>query len=257
MANFRVDQAWGSGQIMGAIHDVSGQYYNTGAGIPCPGNNLTCDGNPSNKIGWAVGIGGKFNTPMVGVGDYFQFQVNYAQGASGYPNAFNAFYSIYDGGAGGKYGFGVMNDSVYGQGGDIELTTSWGVNAAFEHHWNPHWQTSIYGAYVATNFGDTANDALCDGRRRPGACWALTVMVLRQMAATTTGRCGPLAPGRNGTSTARPILVSTLCTQTSNRLSNGVHRNVAAGGNQPAALRSISDQSALMGQFRVHRNFYP
>ena len=33
--------------------------------------------------------------------------------------------------------------------------------------------------------------------------------------------------------------------------------NVAAGGNQPAALRSISDQSALMGQFRVHRNFYP
>jgi hypothetical protein len=32
---------------------------------------------------------------------------------------------------------------------------------------------------------------------------------------------------------------------------------VAAGGNQPAALRNLSDQSAFMAQFRVHRNFYP
>jgi hypothetical protein len=33
--------------------------------------------------------------------------------------------------------------------------------------------------------------------------------------------------------------------------------NVAAAGNQPQALRSLSDQSAFVGQFRVHRNFYP
>ena len=28
-------------------------------------------------------------------------------------------------------------------------------------------------------------------------------------------------------------------------------------GQQPVALRTISDQSAFMAQFRVHRNFYP
>ena len=39
--------------------------------------------------------------------------------------------------------------------------------------------------------------------------------------------------------------------------SNGVAVNVAAAGNQPQAFRSLSDQSAFVGQFRVHRNFYP
>ena len=28
-------------------------------------------------------------------------------------------------------------------------------------------------------------------------------------------------------------------------------------GTQPSALRTFSDQSAFIGQFRVHRNFYP
>ena len=46
-----------------------------------------------------------------------------------------------------------------------QLTTSWGVNAAFEHHWNPHWQTSVYGGYVATSYNAAANATLLRGRR--------------------------------------------------------------------------------------------
>jgi porin-like protein len=254
VANFRVDQAWGSAQIMGAIHDVSGQYYNTGAGIPCPANNLTCDGNPSNKIGWALGVGGKINTPMTGVGDYFQFQVNYSQGAMGYPNASSLMYSIYNGGAGGSYGFGIMSDSVYAQGGDLNLTTSWGVNAAFEHHWSPHWQTSVYGAYVATNYNDAANAQLCLG----------------ESSATMLGAAMTVANGCNnnwavwdiGSRTQWNIDSQTyigvdVVYTTLKSASNGVAVNVAAAGNQPQALRSLSDQSAFVGQFRVHRNFYP
>src|SRR5262249_44300024 len=43
IGNVRVDQAWGSAQIMGAMHDASGSYYGT--------TNTT--GHPNNAFGWA------------------------------------------------------------------------------------------------------------------------------------------------------------------------------------------------------------
>src|SRR5262245_39739794 len=100
VSNWRVDQAWGSAQIMAAAHDVSGAYYASAnaAGSACAGGlagfspllggtpagvltgSETC-GHPADKVGWAVGGGAKFNAYG---GDYFQFQVNYTQGASRY-----------------------------------------------------------------------------------------------------------------------------------------------------------------------------
>ena len=52
-------------------------------------------------------------------------------------------------------------DAVYGGqlGGtgtsatDLELTTAWNVNAAYEHFWNPRWRTSLYGGYAAVSYG--------------------------------------------------------------------------------------------------------
>ena len=41
-------------------------------------------GHPSDADGWAVGAGLKLNAPMIGQGDYFQTQVNYTEGATGY-----------------------------------------------------------------------------------------------------------------------------------------------------------------------------
>src|SRR5262249_59348918 len=99
VTNWRVDQAWGSAQIMGAAHDVSGAYYAAttavAAGSACATatsgifggtaagtltGSETC-GHPADKVGWAAGIGAKFNAYG---GDYFQFQVNYTQGAARY-----------------------------------------------------------------------------------------------------------------------------------------------------------------------------
>src|ERR1019366_7054267 len=82
VANLRIDQAWGSAQIMGAIHDASAQYYSTTAT-----NASTLFGHPDNAIGWAIGAGLKLNAPMIGQGDYLQMQVNYSEGASGYVDA--------------------------------------------------------------------------------------------------------------------------------------------------------------------------
>ena len=89
---------------MGAVHDASGNYYGT----------TTNTGNPANEVGWAVGGGAKILTPSIGAGDYFQFEVNYSEGASGYVNNGAVTYMQINGGAGGNFGFGLMSDSVYG-----------------------------------------------------------------------------------------------------------------------------------------------
>jgi hypothetical protein len=155
VGNLRVDQAWGSAQIMGALHEVNAQYY---------GANAIGAGGPDDKWGFAVGGGIKLNAPMIGRGDYLQAQVNYTQGATRYavytPN-FNYGYA-----EGQDEAFGVLSDAVYGgtgaaNGTDLNLTTAWGVDAAYEHFWSPSWKTSVYGGYTAVSYGSQANNLLC------------------------------------------------------------------------------------------------
>ena len=156
IANLRVDQAWGSAQIMGALHEVNATYYGL-----VPGS-----GGPGDKWGYAVGAGVKLNAPMIGPGDYFQAQVNFAEGASRYvfmtPNS-NWGYV-----AGNQAAYGVLSDAVYGSTAGttagatgLELTKAWGFNAAYEHFWNPAWRTSAYGGYAAVRYNDRANAMLC------------------------------------------------------------------------------------------------
>jgi hypothetical protein len=163
VANLRVDQAWGSAQIMGALHQVNATYYGPGAGTN------RNSGHPDDELGWVIGAGIKLNAPMIGQGDYFQAQVNYAQGATRYvfmtPNTNWGKIDL------PSSSFGVVSDAVYnGQLGgtlgntatDLELTTAWGVNAAYEHFWNPRWRTSLYGGYAAISYNGNATAILCN-----------------------------------------------------------------------------------------------
>ncbi|MCW5686715.1 MAG: porin [Pseudolabrys sp.] len=157
VANLRIDQAWGSAQIMGAMHQVNGLYY----GGAAPGT-----GHPGDKWGYAVGAGIKLNAPMIGAGDYFQAQINYAEGASRY--VFATPNSNWFKGDGANGAFGILSDGVYGGAvgagaTGVELTKTWGFNAAYEHFWNPAWKTSVYGGYAAVRYNGTANNMLCGG----------------------------------------------------------------------------------------------
>ena len=42
-----------------------------------------------------------------------------------------------------------------------ELTTGWSVTGGYEHHWNPAWKTSLYGAYGSVNYSDCGQRAYC------------------------------------------------------------------------------------------------
>ena len=74
VGNLRVDQAWGSAQVMGALHEVNAGYYGA----------LPASGHPGNAWGWVVGAGLKINTPFISPGDYFVGEVNYTEGATKY-----------------------------------------------------------------------------------------------------------------------------------------------------------------------------
>jgi len=202
VANLRVDQAWGSFQIMGAVHDVSGAYFAaTNANGTCAtlafGGTLTGDlacGRPDDELGFAVGAGGIFKIPMpTGLTDIASFQVNYTEGASRYawftqpaagsPNFFGntgfAACPPVPAVAGiaptclGSLGVGFVTDGVFanpgalaGYDGSVERTKVWGVNAAWDHLWTPNLKTSVYGAFIHVDYGSTATAlmqvALCN-----------------------------------------------------------------------------------------------
>src|SRR5215467_172284 len=68
VGNIRLDQTWGSAQIMGAAHEVNANYYGSIS------NGLSETGHPGDRWGWAVGVGLRLNFPFVAQGDYFQMQ---------------------------------------------------------------------------------------------------------------------------------------------------------------------------------------
>jgi len=157
VGNLRVDQTWGSAQVMAAAHEVNPVYY---------GGSVPLTGHPGDQWGWVVGGGIKINTPFISPGDYFVTEVNYTQGATKYlwNSSSNVGANI---GTGGTIGWGVGSDCVAGgtlAGGTATgcfLTTAWEVDAAYEHYWTPQWHQSLVGAFLEHDYGSSANAILC------------------------------------------------------------------------------------------------
>jgi hypothetical protein len=171
VGNIRLDQTWGSAQVMAAAHELNPTYYSSnsaGTADATPGA-----GHPSDQWGYAVGAGLRLNFPMIAQGDFFQSQVNYTHGALRYlfftPN------TNWGKTEGANQTFGVLSDCVYGGLGNAaagpatlttgcQLTTAWGFNASFEHYWTPAVHESLFGGYYAVNYNQgtgSANSMLC------------------------------------------------------------------------------------------------
>jgi len=162
VGNLRVDQTWGSAQVMAVAHNVNAPYY-ASATVPF-------SGGPSQAWGFVVGAGLRLNFPMVAQGDYFQSQVNYTQGAPRYVETSNGDPSVGNEN-GNSVALGLMSDCVYGSitvagapstfGTGCNLTTAWGVNVGYEHYWTPQFHESFVGAYNAISYNAQANNSLC------------------------------------------------------------------------------------------------
>ncbi len=209
VGNLRIDQAWGSAQIMGAIHEVRGLTF-------------------GEAVGWAVGGGLKLNLPW-GKGDNIAFQATYGKGAVNY--AFNGVpagtFFVSENGT----DFAFANDfDAVGTGTDLELTEAWSIGAGAVHHWNPQWQTSLYGGYGEINYNDAATSVL-NGGGTGDPDWNFA-----QVGSRTVW-----TPVKN-----LALSVDVLY--------NHVGTASAQSG---ATIVGASDVGWLQGIFRVQRNFWP
>jgi len=168
VGNIRIDQTWGSAQVMAAAHEVNAPYYNSTFGPP--------SGGPGEKWGFAVGGGLRLNFPMIAQGDYFQSQVNYTQGALRYVSFTNSAPTLLNGN-GNDLAYGLESDCIYGAATtgstahispnvltnqtSCNLTTAWGVNASYEHYWTPQFHESFVGSWTEMKYNGQANDILC------------------------------------------------------------------------------------------------
>src|SRR5262252_1220589 len=150
VGNLRVDQAWGSAQVMAAMHDASGAYYNNAA---------VSSGHPNNAFGWAVGGAFSINLPSFGATSNVNSQPNvdqlkasfsYGVGAVGYVTNMNGGSLIVNGDS--SLGFTNQSDGFYNaglNGGQVSLSTAWSAYGGYQHLWTPNWRTSLYGGYIS------------------------------------------------------------------------------------------------------------
>jgi len=225
VGNLRIDQAWGSAQVMGAVHQVRPLYYDA-----------VTDAHPDDEVGWAVGAGLKLNVPMLGKGDYAIAQFNYAEGAMDYVGAGMGTYSIREGFRPvTSTAFGPFYDATFGVGTDLDLTKGWSVTAGFEHHWVPGWKTSLYGAFASIMYSDTSAARLAARNAVAGSTDA-------DFQYWQVGSRTVWSPVQN-----LDLSVEVMY--------NNV--NTAFDGGTSATLGTFEDKSWWQGMFRVQRNFYP
>lgn len=156
--NIRIDQAWGSAQLSGALHNMNASYYSNAAGVTTSAiGNSTQFGHPGETWGWAV-QGGFRLLNVFQPRNTFEISGTYSKGAVGYAVSTRQAAPY---GSGNTLSMGYAVDGVYVNGSGIEKTEAWGFQAAYQHYWNAQWRTSVVGGYAETNYSDTAANMLC------------------------------------------------------------------------------------------------
>jgi hypothetical protein len=166
VGNLRVDQGWGSVQIMAAAH----QLRDYGSGPAVGGAGVTPTNRAGDRYGWAVGAGLRLNLDMLARGDQLWLQAVYSDGALDY-----AFGTANQGGdrqtisgAGNLSGVNATNNQLRdaiviganAPGSVISTTKAWSVAAGFRHFWTPALRSALFGSYsnIDQPLASTLND---------------------------------------------------------------------------------------------------
>jgi hypothetical protein len=124
VASVRVDQGWGSAQIMGAVKQLRSAQALVDA-----------------EYGYAIGAGVEINVPMVGTGTRVALQGAWADGAVDYIT--NDNFVEY-----GPTGVGHFSGSVNAAGTGIDTSEMWALNAGVRFGVAPNVTVAIDGGYA-------------------------------------------------------------------------------------------------------------
>src|SRR5215813_13966568 len=247
------DQAWGSLGAFGVGHDASAAYYSTlPGGVACFGGaSVTTCGHPDSELGWAAGVGGTINLPMIGPGDKIGAQFVYSVGAAAYAANGHTSAGLFAGG--NTVAVGWLTDGVFVTGSNVELTTAWSVVAAYEHNWTPQFKTSLYGAFLHVDYNNTATQFFCPTNGAGPAA--------PQTNFNTISNCHPdynlfFVGSRTQWSPVKDFLlgVDVMWTQVDTAFAGTA--NLGGGlGARPTGIYTIKDEGILSVVLRAQRNF--
>ena len=273
VGSLRVDQAWGSAQIAGALHQLRAGYYGnntTGAGSNVLGVNSAFLA-PADAYGWAAMAGIVINLPWA-KGSRFYAEASIAEGAGAYVGL--------DGGISGKNNnWGRFNganvtpawamDSVFatlvstGGATSQQLTRFYSLHAAIEHYWTPALRSSLWGSYTAADYNDIATTIFCSSPQSPIRRIAAPNTPLT--GATVAAGCNPdfnvWAVGLRSIWNPAPqfdIGLDVFYTQVETKFdANQVVLNFAGAGGRPAGVYLPASDGVWGSLLRLQRNFWP
>ena len=251
-----VNQAWGQFQASFAAHDNHAAYYGA----------TEVTGHPDDKWGWAVQAALQIKNIPTGVKDTINIQGVYTDGATRYniqDLAASAGANVIYGGTSqpGAYqsvGFGVASDTAFAAGTQQQLTQTWGGRGAFNHNWDPHWSSALYGAYAAVMYNDTAKTLICGVGGVGGAIRGALNPVGSGTAITV---CNPdYNIGQLGFITrwtpVKNLTFSGDVTWTHlDQMSQGTVSAPSANIGKPAAVYELKDQDTVVLLLRAQRNW--
>ena len=269
----RVDQAWGSAQIAGALHQLRAGYYGnntTGAGA----NVLGVDNrflSPSDAYGWAAMAGIVLNIPW-NKGDKFWVEGTIAEGAAGYVGWSGSVVGTYNQYArfnGANVAAAWALDSIFGTlvstngATSQQLTRYWSIAAAFEHYWTPALRTDLFGSITAADFNDVATTLFCSSPQSPVR--RITAPNTPLTGATVVAGCDP--DFRVWNIGARTIWnpapqfdigLEVMYTRVETKFDpNQMVFNFAGSGGRPVGVYLPSSESVWSSILRLQRNFWP
>jgi hypothetical protein len=280
VGSLRVDQAWGSAQIAGALHQVRGGYYgNNFTPVTAPGAavgpNQYTGIAPADKWGYAVMAGIVLNLPWA-KGDQFWVEGAYTVGAVSYTGwNQNGQYSNFVRFNGGNVAVAWPLDAVFANvvgagstglnGTALELTTVWTIAASLQHYWTPALRTSIFGAYTATDYNAQATNIFCSSPNSPIRTAAGAATSYAGNTFNPIIGCNPdfnvFGVGSRTIWNPVPNLdigVEVVYTKIQQNMDPNTTRVTFGGsGGRSAGLYVPSDQEVWSGILRVQRNFWP
>lgn len=143
VGNLRVDQAWGSAQLSGVLHQVR---MNSAANLVPIGDTW----------GGAISAGIEVKTPSVAPGDSFVLQGVWARGAIEYTglsaSPLATALSIGTINNAGLGAYTLLWDGLQAAGApNVTLSTAWSAFGQFRHFWTPALRTAFWAGYNAYN----------------------------------------------------------------------------------------------------------
>ena len=215
-------------------------------------------GHPDDKWGWAVQGALQIKNIPTGAGDVINLQAVYTDGATRYnlQSLAAVSYSMFGGtnlpGAYQSIGFANAPDAVYtgtsvANGTGLENVRTWGFRGGYTHNWDPYWNTGIYGAYAAIQYGNNGKAAICAN--------AVALLAL-------VGTCNPDFNIAQAGIITRWTPVKNLTfsgdfawTRIDQKYAGTVVAPTLAGVAKPAAVYELKDQDSFNFLLRAQRNF--